>query len=158
MLEDGIWIIVFLSTPLWLPLLIIFFFDILRFLLEIPIWLLEYSENKTKRCKHRWFNILNSEPIEETSMYLFAYRFLGYKEHYGLIKVNTEYDIQSRNIPEQKELSIKMECYCPRCKTKKELSNKDICLLAISRRDEKNTKDIKEKNRWYWLKGKKADK
>lgn len=154
MLEDRIWIIVFLSTPLWLPLFII----ILGFLLEIPIWLLEYSENKTKRCKHRWFNILNSEPIEETNMYLFAYRFLGYKEHYGLIRVNTEFDIQSRGVPEQKELSIKTGCYCPRCKTKKELSNRDICLLAISDREKKNAKDIKEKNRWYWLKGKKAEK
>ena len=157
MLEDGIWIIVFLSTPLWLPLGIVLFFETMRLLISLPVWIMEWFKNKTKRCKHRWFNILNSEPIEETSMYLFAYRFLGYKEHYGLIKLNTEYDIQSRNIPEQKELSLKMECYCPRCKTKKELSNRDICLLAIADREKKNTKNIKDKNRWSWLRGKKVE-
>ncbi len=157
MSEDGIWIIAILSSPLWGPFAIVIFIEVMRFLMNLPVWIMEWFKNKPNRCKHRWFNILNSEPIEETSMYLFAYRFLGYKEHYGLIKVNTEYDIQSRDIPEQKELSIRTECYCPRCKTKKELSNKDICLLAISRRDEKNTKDIKEKNRWSWLKGRKIE-
>ena len=158
MSNEEIWVIVIVSSPLWLPLSIMILGGVVVGISNITEWIIKWRLDAPNRCRHRWFNILNSEPIEETNMYLFAYRFLGYKEHYGLIKVNTEFDIQSRSVPEQKELSIKTECYCPRCKTKKELSNKDICLLAISRRDEKNTKDIKEKNRWSWLKGKKADK
>lgn len=157
MSNEEIWVIVIVSSPLWLPLSIMLLGGVVVGISNIAEWIIKWRLDAPNRCRHHWFNILNSESIEETNMYLFAYRFLGYKEHYGLIKVNTEYDIQSRNIPEQKELSIKTECYCPRCKTKKELSNRDICLLAIADREKKNTKNIKDKNRWSWLRGKKVE-
>ena len=157
MSNEEIWVIVIVSSPLWLPLSIILLGGVVVGISNITEWITKWRLDAPNRCQHHWFNILNLEPINESGIYLFAYRFLRHQEHCIFIKVNEELDIQSRNVPEDKELRIRIECYCPRCKTKKELSNRDICLLAIADREKKNTKNIKDKNRWSWLRGKKVE-
>ncbi len=104
-----------------------------------------WIRRKQTRCDHQWYDLESGDPIQETEIFHYTYRFVDFTSSGECFKINKELDVQERS-PRLYLDSTKQVFYCPKC-GKEESNGARISAWIVAKRKQEQMLSIKKNHR-----------
>lgn len=133
--------------------LLILYFTVSLFVIDDfynPAEMYRYFKNnwiqrKRTKCNHQWYDLESGDPIQETEIFRYTYRFVDFTSSGECFKINKELDVQERS-PRLYLSSTKQVFYCPKC-GKEESNGTRISTWIVSKRKQEQMSSVKKNHK-----------
>ena len=104
-----------------------------------------WIQRKRTKCNHQWYDLESGDPIQETEIFRYTYRFVDFTSSGECFKINKELDVQERS-PRLYLNSTKQVFYCPKC-GKEESNGTRISTWIVSKRKQEQVLSVKKNHK-----------